>query len=399
MAPRAPAALTQATAVAGLRADSYPRFSEAEIERRRAALTRAMAARGAEHAVLYGANRSGSAIPWLTRWPVTREALCVFTPGERDLLLVDFYNHVPNATRIATEADVRWTGPNPNETAISELRRRGAAGRSVAVIGPLPHAAHLALGEVAGRVVEMSADYLRLRRVKSAEEISWLRVGCELTDRAVDALTAELRPGLSEHRLADICERAYVPAGGRTHIHYIGATPMAEPGLSVPAQWTSARRIEPGDAVSCEISASFWDYPGQLLRTFSVAAEPTPLYVELHEVAVAAFDAIVDRLHPGATAAELVAASAVIEEAGYTTRDDLVHGFVGGYLPPVLGSASRQLTSVPDFTLEAGMTLVVQPNVVTRDETAGVQTGELLLVTESGPERLHGVPSGLRRVA
>jgi Xaa-Pro dipeptidase len=399
MSPRAPAALTQATAVAGLRADSYPRFSEAEIERRRAALTRAMAARGAEHAVLYGANRSGSAIPWLTRWPVTREALCVFTPGERDLLLVDFYNHVPNATRIATEADVRWTGPNPNETAISELRRRGAAGRSVAVIGPLPHAAHLALGEVAGRVVEMSADYLRLRRVKSAEEISWLRVGCELTDRAVDALTAELRPGLSEHRLADICERAYVPAGGRTHIHYIGATPMAEPGLSVPAQWTSARRIEPGDAVSCEISASFWDYPGQLLRTFSVAAEPTPLYVELHEVAVAAFDAIVDRLHPGATAAELVAASAVIEEAGYTTRDDLVHGFVGGYLPPVLGSASRQLTSVPDFTLEAGMTLVVQPNVVTRDETAGVQTGELLLVTESGPERLHGVPSGLRRVA
>ncbi|HLM32209.1 MAG TPA: M24 family metallopeptidase [Solirubrobacterales bacterium] len=381
------------------RADPYPRFSDAEIERRRAMLARAMAARGATHAVLYGANRSGSAIPWLTRWPVTREAVCVFTPGERDLLLVDFYNHVPNATRIATEADVRWTGPNAIETAISELRRRGAAGRPVAVIGALPHAAHLALGDVAGRVVEMSKDYLSLRHVKSAEEISWLRVGCELTDRAVNALAAELRPGLSEHQLADICERAYVPAGGRTHIHYMGVTPMAEPGLSVPAQWTSARRVEPGDAVSCEISASFWDYAGQVLRTFAVAAEPTPLYLELHEVAVAAFDAIVDRLHPGATAAELVAASAVIEEAGYTTRDDLVHGFVGGYLPPVLGSPSRQLTPVPDFTLEAGMTLVVQPNVITRDETAGVQTGELVLVTDLGPQRLHAVAGGLRRVA
>jgi Xaa-Pro dipeptidase len=377
----------------------YPRFSEAEIERRRAAVARAMAARGTEHAVLYGANRSGSAIPWLTRWPVTREALCVFTPGERDLLLVDFYNHVPNATRIATEADVRWTGPDAIETAISELRRRGAARRPVAVIGPLPHAAHLALDDVAGGVVEMSADYLRLRQIKSAEEINWLRVGCELTDQAVEALAAELRPGLSEHELADICERAYVPAGGRTHIHYIGATPMAEPGLSVPAQWTSARRVEPGDAVSCEISASFWDYPGQVLRTFAVAAEPTPLYVDMHEVAVAAFGAIVGRLHPGTTAAELVAASAVIEDAGYTTRDDLVHGFVGGYLPPVLGSPGRQLTPVPDFTLEAGMTLVVQPNVVTRDETAGVQTGELVLVTDRGPEHLHDVASGLRRVA
>ena len=381
------------------RAQPYPRFSDAEIERRRAVLARAMATRGAEHAVLYGANRSGSAIPWLTRWPVTREAVCVFTPGERDLLLVDFYNHVPNATRIATEADVRWTGPKAIETAIAELRRRGAAGRPVAVIGALSHAAHLALSEVAGRVVEMSADYLGLRQVKSAEEINWLRIGCELTDRAVDALAAELRPGLSEHQLADICERAYVPAGGRTHIHYIGVTPMAEPGLSVPAQWTSGRRVGPGDALSCEISASYWDYPGQVLRTFAVAAEPTPLYVDLHEVAVAAFDAIIDRLHPGTTAAELVGASAVIEEAGYTTRDDVVHGFVGGYLPPVLGSPSRQLTPVPDFTLEAGMTLVVQPNVITRDGTAGVQTGELVLVTDLGPQRLHAVAGGLRRVA
>jgi Xaa-Pro aminopeptidase len=323
----------------------------------------------------------------------------VFTPGERDLLLVDFYNHVPNATRIATEADVRWTGPKAIETAISELRRRGAAGRPVAVIGPLPHAAHLALGGVAGRVVEMNGDYLSLRQVKSAEEINWLRVGCELTDRAVDALAAELRPGLSEHELADICERAYVGAGGRTHIHYFGITSMADPGLAVPAQWASDRRVAAGEAVACEVSAAFWDYPGQVLRTFAVSAEPTQQYLEMHEVADAVFDAIVDRLRPGTAAAELVAASGLIEEAGYTTRDDLVHGFVGGYLPPVLGSQSRQLIPIPELRLEAGMTLVVQPNVVTRDETAGVQTGELVLVTETGPERLHEVRRGLRRLA
>ncbi|HTE59104.1 MAG TPA: hypothetical protein VK631_02060, partial [Solirubrobacteraceae bacterium] len=98
---------------------------------------------------------------------------------------------------------------------------------------------------------------------------------------------------------------------------------------------------------------------------------------------------------PGATAAELVEASGVIEDAGFTTRDDLVHGFVGGYLPPVLGSRSRMLADVPDFMFTAGMTVVVQPNVVTADETAGVQTGELLLVGEHGAERLHAVPRGL----
>jgi Xaa-Pro dipeptidase len=40
------------------------------------------------------------------------------------------------------------------------------------------------------------------------------------------------------------------------------------------------------------------------------------------------------------------------------------------------------------------MTLVVQPNVTTRDHSAGVQTGELMVVTESGAVSLHGVDRG-----
>jgi hypothetical protein len=36
--------------------------------------------------------------------------------------------------------------------------------------------------------------------------------------------------------------------------------------------------------------------------------------------------------------------------------------------------------------------------VVTRDGRAGVQTGELLLVTGQGPQRLHAYPPGLQQV-
>jgi Xaa-Pro aminopeptidase len=173
---------------------------------------------------------------------------------------------------------------------------------------------------------------------------------------------------------------------------------MASPSSCVPTQWPAKQAVARGDAVTCELSASFWDYTGQVLRTFAVGEEPTPQYLELHDVADAAFDAIIERLRPGASASDLVEASGVIEEAGFTTRDDLVHGFVGGYLPPVLGSASRQLTTVPEFTFAAGMTLVVQPNVITRDESAGVQTGELVVVGAGGAERPHAVERGLIRV-
>lgn len=366
------------------------------MQRRWSALDAALAARDIGHLLLYGAQRVGSAIGWLTRWPVTREALVVYTPGERPVLLVNFYNHVPNAQRIATECDVRWAGERAVETAIGELRQRHAAGARIGTIGTFDHRARAALVAF-GEPVDVNADYTRLRLVKSAEEIDWLRIGAAMTDDAVHALQRLAAPGVSELELSNIVERAYVARGGTTHIHYFGATPMSEPGVCAPAQYPTARPLVAGDALVCEISASYWEYTGQLLRTFAIADEPTPLYRELHAVADAAFDAVVGRLRSGVTAADLVEASGLIEDAGFTTRDDLVHGFVGGYFPPVLGTRSRALTPVPDFTLTAGMTVVVQPNVVTPDETAGVQTGELLLVTEDGVQRLHSVERGLLR--
>ena len=375
----------------------YPRFSDAEMARRRDALAAELEAAGAAHAVLYGANRAGPAVGWLTRWPVTREALCVFTPGERDLLLVNFYNHIPNAQRIATEADVSWAGPKPMATAVEELERRGARGGRIGVIGPLGYRPYAALAEFASPV-PLDDSYTRLRTRKSSEELEWLRVGCGFTDSAVRAVHEQAGPGSDERELGNLAERAYVGRGGTTHIHYFGATPMSAPAQSVPAQWPAARALERGDVLTCEISASHWDYTGQLLRTFAVADDPSPLYRELHDVADAAFDAIFDRVRPGATAADLVEASAVIGDAGFTTRDDLVHGFVGGYLPPVLGDKSRTLEEVPDFTFEEGMTVVIQPNVVTRDESAGVQTGELVAVTADGAERLHDYKRGLLRI-
>jgi Xaa-Pro dipeptidase len=381
----------------GPHAEPYPRFSAAEMSARREALEKLMGRHEVSHLILYGANRFGSAVGWLTRWPVTREALVVVTPGERDALLVNFYNHVPLARRLASEAEVRWAGDTIG-TAIEELERRGARGRRVGFIGPLSYAAHERLSAFAGAIVDLSPDYTRLRGIKSVEELEWLRVGTSLTDAAMRAIRDEAGPGTSERELGNLAERAYVGQGGTTHIHYFGITSMRSPSVSVPGQWASTRRLTEGDVLTCEISASFWDHPGQLLRTFSVADEPNGLYRDLHAAADAALDAILARLLPGTSARAVVDAASVIEEAGFTTRDDLVHGFVGGYLPPILGSKSRTLEPVEDFTFEAGMTVVVQPNVVTTDERAGVQTGELVLVSNDGPQRLHDYERGFLRI-
>jgi len=173
---------------------------------------------------------------------------------------------------------------------------------------------------------------------------------------------------------------------------------MRKPRLGVPTQFVANRRVEGGDAVVAEISAAFWEYPGQVLRSFALGAEPSPLYRDLHAAADAAFDAVAAVLKDGTMPSEVIDAASVIEQAGFTIIDDLLHGYGGGYLPPVLGSRSRPSAHIPDEPLRAGMTVVIQPNVVTPDGEAGVQTGELVLVTATGIELLHAMPRGFVRV-
>ncbi len=369
------------------------------MARRRRALEGDMREASIEHALVYGANRFGSSVQWLARWPVTQEALAVFTPGKQDTLFVQFRNHVPNATGIASDADVRWGGDSTIESALTEMEARGAHGSRVGIIGRVPFEYIAPLESLAGEIVDLNPTYTSLRLIKSPEELEWMRVGVQLTDRAVASLEANARPGMTEVELGNLVEQAYVGEGGTNHIHYFATTPMDAPGINVPAQWPSDRRLQKGDALVCEISASFWDYPGQVLRTFSVGEEPNGLYRDLHDVAQGAFDAIVSCLRPGVHAEELVQASGIIEEAGFTTCDDLVHGFVGGYLPPVLRSKSQSGDTVPDFVFQAGMTVVIQPNVITSDGRAGVQTGELVLVSQEGAERLHSTGAGMRTIA
>jgi Xaa-Pro dipeptidase len=376
-------------------------FSAEEMLRRRRALDAAMREADVDHVVVHGANRSGSGVQWLTGWPVTREALVVHSTAEiPDALLVQFFNHVPQARRVAEDCDVRWSGPRPMRSAVEELERRGALGSGrVGVVGAVPFAAYDVLRAAAGTVVDLNPAYTRLRTTKSAEELDWLRRAAELTDGSCAAMRDGAGPGTSEFELNALVEGSYLPVGGTNYIHYFSITSMSSPAQCVPSQWPSDRRLEAGDVLSCELSTSYGvDYPGQLLRTFTVAADPTPLYSELHDVADEALRRIEALLAPGVTPAEVVEAAGVIEDAGFTTVDDLVHGLGGGYLPPVFGSRSRTLEPLPTSTFSAGMTVVVQPNVTTPDGRAGVQTGELMHVTATGCERLHAFPRGLGRI-
>ena len=115
-----------------------------------------------------------------------------------------------------------------------------------------------------------------------------------------------------------------------------------------------------------------------MLRGFTVGAEPTQLYKDLHATAQQAFNDVTKTIKPGVLA---------------KTYDDLVNGFGGGYFQPILGSKSRPAGRPPALVLQENMCMVLQPNVITKDEKAGVQFGQCVRVTKTGFESLHVFPA------
>ena len=89
---------------------------------------------------------------------------------------------------------------------------------------------------------------------------------------------------------------------------------------------------------------------------------------------------------------DVLDASESIHQAGFTICDDLVHGFGGGYLAPILRTR-RTSAKVPEtFVFQENMVVVVQPNVITEDGRMGVQVGEMMRVVQGGVESLHRYP-------
>lgn len=373
----------------------YPRFSAAEFARRHSAVRDKMDRVGVDVLLAFGSGGAGSQVQYLTNWPVTTEAYLLFPREGEPALRVHYFNHVPLARRASIVADVAWRGVDGGVTMANELKRRGYDRARIGLAGPLPWFTYERLKGLLpdARIVPFNQAFTELFMVKSDEELAWARRGAELGDRAMAALEREARPGITEFDLAAIVQGAYLPHGGRNVIHFMSTTPMRDPDVCVPAQYQSHRVIRPGDVLITEISVSYWGYGGQALRPFAIGAEPTPEYRRLYEVAEAAFHAIASALKTGATTAEVMAAGDLIEDAGFSIYDDLVHGYGNGYLPPVLRTRGTSAEEPPaDFRYPENSLWVIQPNVITRDERLGLQVGDVVRVTASGAERLQQYP-------
>jgi Xaa-Pro dipeptidase len=388
------------------------RFSPEEMARRLGLARSLMDEHGLGALVIFGSsgmNRHDNVNAfWLSEWLDLHHCYLVVPRAEdaEPALYVGYANHVPNARELSAVALVGWGGYEAGDTVAARLRELGIARGRVGLVGVshvwtmgMPWQHHLRLRELLPELelVDVTAAYAGLRVVKSEEEVERLRGAADLSDLAILALVDASRPGVAETELVAAAEDAYRRRGGDVRITFLRSMPMDAPTGCVPAQSPSGRRLERGDVILTEFSASLHGYSGQVHRPVFVGAEPTQEWLRLFDAAREAYERIARGLVHGSNEGDAIRNAAVIGERGYAIYDDLVHGYGTDIHPPLVDRSCVEYwrggaDPPPGRTFERGMAIVIQPNPITLDERMGLQLGALTIVGEDGAECLHGIP-------
>ena len=370
----------------------FPRFSDSEYTRRFGAIRAAMSQDSLD-AILVSGARGSSEVAYLSNYQAQSPCWLLFPRDGDATLFIHFFNHQPCAKAQSIMEDVRWYGPTPIPTLGEEIKRRGLSKSKIGLVSMRS----MAYGNVmelqrqfpAAEFVEFGPQFGRIRRVRSEEELVYLRRSGYLTDLACEALETNLRAGLTEQDVLAIVYNAYLKNGGDPGIHFIATTNMDKPDRFVPWQRQTSRVLETGSVVITELTVSYWGYSTQIHRPFAIGKEPTPTYRRLFDAAYQCYESVRKICKPGTTSEQIVAATSAIEANGFTSFDSVFHGEAGK--SPELGTSSAA-HPVEKWTLEENMVHVIQPNPITKDFTAGLQLGAAVVVKPGGGEALHNYP-------
>jgi Xaa-Pro aminopeptidase len=370
----------------------FPRFSDAEYERRHGAIRAAMQNDNID-AILISGARGSSEVAYLSNYQAQSPCWLVFPREGEATVFIHFFNHQPCAKAQAIVDDVRWYGPAPMPTLAEEIRKRNLTKSRIGLVSmramAYGHVTELQRQFPEAEFVEFGPQFGRIRRVRSEEELIYLRKSGYLTDLACEALEKNLRPGLTEQDVLSVVYSAYIKHGGDPGIHFIAATNMDSPDRFVPWQRQTGRVLEKGSVIITELTVSYWGYSTQIHRPFAIGKEPSPTYRKLFDAAYECYENIRKICKPGTTSEQIIAASSAIEANGFTSYDSVFHGEAGK--SPELGTRSAA-HPLEKWTLEENMVHVIQPNPITKDLKGGLQLGAAVVVKPNGGEPLHNYP-------
>ena len=235
-------------------------------------------------------------------------------------------------------------------------------------------------------LVDVSGMLERMRAVKSAAEIAYMRAAARCVEAGMRAGIETVAEGATEHDVAAAVFHARIKAGS----HFVRNPSYIVAGLRSAlghATWLG-RTIERGDVVYFELGGNVRHYDAALMRS-AVAGPATDEMKRVLAATLEALEAVMATMGPGVPAREVDAtARATLDRHGYGALFDHRTGYgIGIEFLTWIERGGISLDAGSEDTLAENMTCHVIPFFKVPGQYS-IGMSETLLVTADGCEAL-----------
>ena len=369
-------------------------FTREELAQRRAGATKLMAQRGLDGLLMF---RQESMF-YLTGYDTFGFVFfqCLYLGADGKLMLLTRAPDLLQARHTSMIEDIRiWVdGPdaNPSTELKKILESFGLTGKKLGV-------EYEAYGLTARNGMRLNAaldgfctledasDLVsRLRLVKSAAELVYVRRAAELADDALDAAHRHTGAGAFEGDIMAAMQGAVISGGGDdpANGNIIGSGKDA----LLCRYFTGRRHLDPVDQLTLEFAGVYRHYHACLMRTIPIGKVPDRQR-DMHKVAVDALHASEAALRPGRPIGEVFDAYArVCDDAGYRNARMNATGYsLGTTFPPNWMDWPMFYHGNPELAAP-GMVFFIHIIIFDADAGMAMTHGRTSLVTEKGAEPL-----------
>lgn len=376
-------------------------FSAPEFQRRRQALLAAMARDKLDGLLMF----QQESMFWLTGYDTFGFCFfqCLLLRADGRMALLTRSADLRQAQRTSDIPEIRiWkdrVDANPAEDLKALAGEFGLAGKrlgaefeSYGLVHSNGRRLDLAFDGFA-TLIDASTIVTRLRAVKSAEEIGFVREAARLSDAADRAAIDLVAPGADEGAILAAQHNAIFAAGGDypANEFIIGSG-----GDALLCRYKSGRRtLDADDQITLEFAGTCRHYHAAIMRTHLVGT-PKPLHRRYHAAAEEALHACQAAMKPGNIAGDVFAAHArVLDAHGLAEHRLNACGYsLGAKFTPSWMDWPMFYEANP-WVLEPGMVMFAHMILMDSASETAMCLGRTYLIGETGAEAINAADLAL----
>ena len=254
----------------------------------------------------------------------------------------------------------------------------------------------------AAELVDVGKPAMRMRMIKSDEEIAWIRESARVADVGGAAGAEAIAVGVPEYEVALHATQAMVREIGQSqpHVELMDTWTWFSSGINTDGAHNpvTSRKIERGDILSLNCFPMPAGYYTALERTL-FAEECSDAHLRLWQINVEVHEAGIALIRPGARCCDIAAElNTIYERHGLLPNRTFGYGHSFGVLCHYYGrEAGLELREDVETVLEPNMVVSMEPMIMIPEGqpgAGGYREHDILVVTETGAEDITGFPYG-----